>query len=367
MALYFTFSIILLVIAVYAAKLQPQTAGCCPLAKKSRAVANGGVKKFNIISAFLLAFLWFLTAFRATEIGNDTENYLDYFVRIRQTGVSNDYRIEYGFQVLCAVVGLFTDNQQIFLIVCATFCYLGVGVYIFKYSANVLFSTILVFCFCYSDFTNILRQDIAMVICLYAYQAIKNHKNILGLFLILLASTFHKSALVTVILFLHRFYKFDLKLFVICIAFLIFICISGIAEKVILFLASRYKGYFNSQYARTGWSAVAISVIKGVAFLSFINTAYFKNKKQDSIVFLCLSAYTVLSSLGFTVNLFTRAAGYFILPMLSEIPNACYCGRIKRKKLWLCLICFALLSYFIIVLILRPEWNHLYPYRFFWN
>lgn len=367
MTFYLTFTAILCVFSVVATCKHPQTAGYCSIEKKSYFAANNAIKKFNVLSAVLLCFSWFLTAFRASEIGNDTQVYLDYFVRIRSTGVSGDYRIEYGFQFLCAIIGFFTADPQWLLIVCATICYLGVGVYIFKYSKNVFVSAVLIFCLCYSDFMNILRQDIAVIICLYAYQAIKSKKNICGIFLILLAFAFHKSALVALIFLLYRFFRFNLKIAVMCVVVLIGFSISGLANKAVLLFASQYAGYFESQYAGTGWAAVSMSVLKGLALIFFFNSAYKGSKKKHNEVLMCLTFYTIFSSMGYIVNLFTRAAQYFLLPVITEIPNACCDGQIKHKKLWLCVICFALLSYFIIVLLLRPEWNHLYPYRFFWN
>ncbi len=321
---------------------------------------------YSIIAFALLFFMWVLTAFRGPDIGNDTRNYIYYFEKIRTTGIEKEYRFEYGFQLFCLIVGLFTNDAQVFLIVCATICYIGIGVYIFKYSKNILISAILVFTFCFSIFTSALRQNFAMILCLYAYHFIKNKKLIRAFILICLATTFHKTAVLCFIFFLYKFIGVGLKINLVLIAVTIVLAMSGALNNILVNFGW-YGIYAHGKYAGTGWVAVAYNVLQGLFFYWFMYTAYKKRirHKQQIVLINCI-VLIFLNSLGFAVNLFTRASQYFILPIITEFPNACYEGKVKEKSLWLSVVCLALIGYFLASFIMRPEWNSLYPYSFCW-
>ncbi len=320
----------------------------------------------NVIAFALILILWALTAFRASNIGNDTNNYIKYFIDINSTGISSEYRIEYGFQALCLFVGLFTEDPQMFLIVCATFCYLGVGYYAFKYSKNILVTTILIFSFCFSNFTNILRQDIAMVICLFAYQAIKDKRNLKALIYIILAICFHKTAAICLVWFFYKFVNTNMKLNLLLAFLIVLIGASGILGFFLVKFGI-YANYAQGKYAMSGWLAVGVGVVQSLFFYGLTYAAY-KNKGGNTKLILVNCIFMLfINCSGFGVNLFTRGSQYFAFPLIVELPNACYDGDIKYKNRWLMSICFVLLMYFIVILIFRPEWNNLYPYSFFWN
>lgn len=376
MALYIILIFIFLVFLLIATNKRTQSLGCLLSASQTgrgslRVCAlntdDRHYKKTNNILALVAIFvMWFLTAFRAWNIGNDTNNYVTYFENIITTGMSSQYRIEYGFQLLCLLVGLFTSDPQVFLIICTTICYVGVGFYAFKYSKNIIVSSVLIFTFCFSIFTNTLRQDIAMVICLYAYRFIKDKRNFKAVLLIIFAMTFHVSAGVCLLLFANRFIKSNFILNVLIALIFALLGVSGVLNMILSGLGL-YDNYLHGQYAGTGWIAVTYSILQSLFLYGFIYSAYRNKTSKNKVVLVNCVLHLFVNSLGFAVNLFTRAAQYFLLPLIVEFPNACYDGKIKFKKYWLLLFCSILLIYFIVSLIFRSEWNNLYPYHFFWD
>ena len=321
----------------------------------------------RILVLAILFLLWFLTAFRSADIGNDTQTYIDLFYRIQRDGISDSLRLEHGYQALCVVIGWFTDDAQWLLIICATICYGGLGIYIFKYSKNELISIAIAFCICFSIFTSMLRQNIAMVICLFAYQLIKNRKNIVALLLIILACTFHKSAAIMVLIVFHKFLRLKLPVVVILSIILALLGMSGLVNGLVEMFAVEYSHYFNGKYAHSGWLAVSVDVFRALVFYLFVYKVYGNNRKENSVVLANFALVLLICCLGYTVNLFTRAAEYFMLPAIVEIPNAFATKKIKDGKLWLAVTVIIMLLYFIVTLVLRPEWNNLYPYTFFWG
>ena len=83
-------------------------------AKRKKATVtkeNSRVKKENKHTGYQVLFflvvifvLWFLTAFRAANIGNDTLNYVRYFNLFASNGIMQNSRIEIGYQVLNILV-----------------------------------------------------------------------------------------------------------------------------------------------------------------------------------------------------------------------------------------------------------------------
>lgn len=322
-------------------------------------------KLFFFIFIFVL---WFLTAFRSEKIGSDTIAYIKYFKDFSTNGIFNDSRIETGYQILNILVSKISNNPQFFLGFVATICYVGTGIYIYKYSDNIVFSTVLLFPVAYGFFATGLRQAIAMIICLYAYQAIKNQKNICAILLVALASTFHTSAWIVLILLLHKFIPKKPKFVISLTAIFITLSLTGIMDEIfVLLLGNRYGGYYENEIVTNGWLGIAYYCVRNFVFYMVVFLSY-KNKEQENSVVLSLFTMLLITiSFGFSISLFSRATYYFMLMSLVELPNAIYRGTLKNKKLLTFLIGFVMVLYFMVTLIIRPEWNNLYPYEFYWN
>ena len=318
--------------------------------------------------ALTILVLWFLTAFRSEKIGNDTEQYIRYFNFFANYGVDPNGRLEMGYQVLNVLVSKISDNPQFFFAFVATICYVGTGIYIYKYSDNLVFSTVLLFPVAYSFFASGLRQAIAMVICLYAYQAIKKKKLIVAILLILFAMTFHTSAFIMVFLFLHK--VLPKKLFFVLSLTLVFAALSltGVMDNVFAdVFENSYGGYYDRKNLTNGWLAISYYCLRNLVFYILVQTAYGNKRKENSLSISLFSMLLITVAFGFSINLFNRATNYFLLITLVELPNAIYRGRINNKKFFVFAIGFIMVLYFLVTLIIRPEWNHLYPYEFCWN
>lgn len=326
-------------------------------------VARSNKRIVTLLTMLTFLLFWFLTAFRSFQIGNDTTTYLYYF-NIYSKGIDKSRTFEIGYQYLNYFIGKITTNSHYFIIIIATIMYGGVVWYIYKYSKNISVSLCLFFCYFFSMFTSIFRQGIAMVIVLYGYHRLKEGKKIPAALLFLLATTFHTTAIVSFLLFLNTdFLKkkwFVLGMTAICGA----ISNTGILNTIVGIVVPRYAHYFESRYASTGWLAVSYSLIVYLIWYFLINKSVDDENKKDKIVVTNFTFLLIFTAFGFSVNLFTRAGEYFLLIALIEIPNMLYRGKVKHYRLWLFALCSMLLIMFIVTLLYRPGWNHLYPYKF---
>ncbi|MBO5091603.1 MAG: EpsG family protein [Clostridia bacterium] len=335
---------------------------------------NSRLKKENKHTFYQLVFflivifvLWFLTAFRSERIGNDTITYVRYFYNFGQGGVTLNSRIEIGYQILNFVVFKINPNPYFFLGVVATICYVGTGIYIYKYSDNIVFSTVLLFPIAYGFFATGLRQAVAMVICLYIYQAIKNRKFLLAILLILLASSFHTSALLMLVFLFHRLIPKKPFVVIPLTAIFIALSLSGVMDNIFATLMGDYGGYYENEELTSGWLSISYYTIRAIVFYGIAFLSYEKKIKENSLVLSLFTMLLVTISFGFSINVFTRATNYFLLISMVELPNAIHRGGLKHKKILMFLLGFIMVLYFLVTLIIRPEWNRLYPYQFNWN
>ena len=322
-------------------------------------------KNSTVFVILFLLLLWVLTAFRAPEIGNDTQNYIDYYYVIGQTGFNNDIGFEAGYVIYCIILNYLGFNAHQLLILTATICWLGVGIYIIKYSKNILFSLCLAFCFCFSNFTNILRQDLAMVIILYVYVFFKQKKYVRSILLLVLAGLFHTSAFCFILIYLYKFLpQKPLTVFILC-SIIILASVTRLIGKILGAILPDYSNYLNGKYSGTGFLSITVFLVRNVVFYIILYYAVKTLKNRESkitygngllaLIFICF---------GFTINLFSRITYYFMFPMIVDIPNSLYNGKFKDRSLLIIIIGLILLAYFIVSIIIRPEWNNLYPYKF---
>ena len=329
---------------------------------------EGKKERTNQIIAYIVTFLsfvllWGLTAFRSSAIGNDTANYLAYF-KIFSNGPDKVSKVEIGYQYLNYLIWKITNDHHAFLIIMATIMYGGIGVFIYKFSKNPAVSLCLFYSFFFSVYTSILRQGLAMVIALYGYQLLKNRKRILAALLFLLAASFHTTAFLCFLLYIDldilKKWWFVLGLTVLCVI----ISLSGVIKTVVSIVFPMYTHYFEGQYASSGWLAISFFLFSYVIFYILISRSLSENNKADNIVAANFTLLLMLTAFGYSVNLFERAGEYFMLIAVVELPNILYRGKVKHFRLWLFIICLVYLVFFVLTLIYRPGWNHLYPYEF---
>ena len=363
MALYFGLSIWIMLVLLMGLRPDSVDAVECWPNQPEDSVARFNKLIVSVFTCVTFLALWFLTAFRSSVIGRDTQNYLGMFNAFIP-GPTKVWHIETGYQYLNYFIGKITHDPHVFLIIMATLMYGGVGIFLHKYAKNPAVSLCLFFSWFCSIYTNTFRQGIAMIIALYGYQLLKNGKRIPAALLFLLATTFHTTAFLCFSLFLDL--KILRKWWVVLgvTGLCAIVSLTGVMKAVVNAVFPRYTHYFEGQYASSGWLAISFYLVTyTILYLLSVNSLE-EDNKTDGIVATNFTLLMILTSFGYAVNLFERAAEYFLLVAVIELPNMLYRGKIKHFRLWLFGICMIYLAFFIATLIYRPDWTHLYPYEF---
>ena len=331
--------------------------------KPTNGIPKTNLKICNYLAFITLLIFWFLTAFRSESIGNDTNRYIYYFKIFSSGGIDRSRSFELGYQYLNVLIGKLTTDPHLFLIIIASIMYIGTGVYLFKYSKNIMLSLCLFYCVFFSVYTSMLRQGIAMVIVVYAYELLKEKKRIIAALLIILATLFHTSAIVCFLLFLNTPLLKKRWVVLLITAICGILSISGAFSTVISMVVPRYSHYLMSRYASTGWLAVSYDVIRNLIWYWLGSKAVDTSDQDNQLAVTDLTFLLIFAALGYFVNLFTRAGEYFLIIAITELPNLLYTKSFKHHRIWMFGICTVMLIMFILTLLYRPGWNHLYPYE----
>jgi len=176
---------------------------------------NEGIKekkKNSIITWSFFGFLLLILMIRDESIGADTGIYLKFFEQVQIQDFKEtfiNYETEHGFLILNKLISIFSTKEQVLIAIMSIICTVPIAVVYAKESENPLL-TISIFLIG-SNFNMLFsgfRQAIACAIIMIAFIFVKNKKLIPFLLFVLLAITFHKSAIVT--LLIYPFYHINI-------------------------------------------------------------------------------------------------------------------------------------------------------------
>ena len=286
--------------------------------------------------------LWALTAFRSPNMGNDTTKYLLLFQQICREGLDLSTRYEPGYQLLNLLIGQFSTDPHVFLIVCSVFMYVGAGVYILRYSRSLPVTVCLFFTCFFSIYFSALRQAFALVLTLYVYQAVRERKRLLAVLLILLACSFHLTAAVLFLLLLpHPVFR-KRPLILAAALGIAAVSASGLLNGIGMRVFPMYAAYFRS-YALSGWLAISYNTIQYLIYYLLVTAALTGDSPDDTLVVTNFAWMLLLSAFGYAINVLERVPQYFLMIAVVELPNALLGRKLRRGRFWMLLICAVLL------------------------
>lgn len=203
----------------------------------------------------------------------------------------------------------------------------------------------------YGSSLNILRQYIALLIILLAYEYMRKKKIFVAIILILLASQFHATALIGFLLLLIPYIRFNYKII------FIFICVSiliqfsfGFIINLVFTISPKYHVYLNSAYFE-GEIRLASILNLLIIFIIFImglilnyNTkpekysaeiklGSVKHKKiiSDNYAMQYLILFSAcITFISLKFNLIERLSEYFFVFSIIYLPNIL--SKIREKN-----------------------------------
>lgn len=361
-------------------------------------ISRKNKKKFLLFSFGLLSFVAIL---RSTQVGIDLNYYYsNYYVLISQLAprdfqafsISSGY--EMGFICFCKLLSVVSSNPQWLVFVTSIIIYSVLARFIYRYSSDVVFSTFLVVLSCYYYMSmNIIRQMLAICIVLLAFDMLASEKNkckryICFTLLVLLATTFHQSAIICLVFILFDIFEFKRAYIIVAMVFTLGMLLfyDKVYSIALFFMgnAERYIAHITSATEGVGGISINASVNIILTFGAFIY-GYFslivRNKRHRVIklngvketertknlfLYLCLMA-GVFRLLAVRMNILNRVTFYFLPFVFILYPLAVYNGGRYRKIMKAGIYCGYFVYFTYMTFNLAQEYYGTIPYYFFWQ
>lgn len=298
-----------------------------------------------------------------------SEGYLGMFIKIgncswKQVFSDTFLNYERGYVIFCKLLSYLSIDPQILMVACAIISVSAISWLIYKYSDSPCLSFIIwmglpIFTTNFST----LRQVIAIALTVFSYKFIKEKKLVKFILVVLLASTFHKSAIIFLVAY---------PLYYIKISKLIQYIMAGILPVVYLF---RYP-LFNILTKLIGKDAVPDNNNALTLFVVFtaiyIFTVIYSDKSNGSGLNNLFWVACFCQAFGGVYSTAMRCGYYFMVYIILLLPQNLSYMKNKLKDSNLTYTVFAGLIFcafcaFGLYLLYSTQWSMSYPYYFFWE
>lgn len=345
----------------------------------------------NIYLYIVFGVFLVIAGFRADIIGNDTRVYTNLFKSIAFSDDLSIFspRFELGYVYFNKLLTFFSTNPQIILFSSSLIILFGFMKFIQSYSKIPWLSVYLFFTLGYFGMTmNTIRLNMALVIILYSYNLLRKNQVIRFVVVVLLASLFHRTAIIFLIAWPIKNIRISKKNIIgIVLMSAIIYSFFPVFINILFRIFPTYQYYLGSEYLNGEIRLASVmNMLVGVSIITFglitrkytssIETSdfvYVKTKQNlnvndKKLMLLLLILSVPITFLSFRFNLLDRVSDYFLVFAIVYLPNAI--KDIRDKKLLLIILVMVIFLFFLystFIQILRPDWNRIYPYYFFKN
>ncbi|MBQ7380195.1 MAG: EpsG family protein [Clostridia bacterium] len=312
---------------------------------------NGAYARLECWSIALILILVFVCGLRIRY--NDTSVYIQGFLQsptlaelLKQPLYPGDCP---GFLCLQAAVRSVTDNQHLFIMLCAAFCIAPLLIFLKRYSANFFLS---VFLFVTTEqllfSLAAIKQAMAIAIAIWAIPLFLKKKYLQAFLVLLAAALFHPYVLLFLILPFLAGKPWGIKM----------LCVMAAVGGVALFFDAAMRmildlaGSLGDAYTSEAFSGAGVNVLRVLVFamtplLSLIfldRVRQGENQYQHTFINIATLCFGIMFLALFgTANLIGRVALYFSFSLALSLP---YIFSRLEKKSCLALSGIAMIMYF---------------------
>ncbi|MCF6182105.1 EpsG family protein [Lutibacter sp.] len=329
---------------------------------------------------FICVILILQSGLRNVAVGEDTYNYFNTYRNIKTKTWVDIYNtaIEYyktgnslirdpGYAFFQKTVQLISKDFQFFLFVIAIIFFSAFGTFVYRNTKrlkDVILAFLIYSVLFYSFFSYTgQRQTIATALILVSYEFIKKKKILPFLFLVLIASTIHKSALIFIPFYFinqikktKNFYRIVLLLFPI-----IMVYSNNLANFFIILggyeLYNQYEGAGSYTFTTIFLVISVVALLRSKIILKHNpNAQHYYNAFAIALLFLPLTWFNPSAM---------RVVQYFSIFMVLFIPEIIHSFNHISVKIGVSIAKFTIIL--LIILFIKSNWNNSMPYGFFWE
>lgn len=288
-------------------------------------------KYINIIFVILALFL----AMRGTRVGVDLDNYEEIFGFCHDKSFAELLtfeRHEVGFKYYNKIISLIFNNYSFYLAITAIVSIAGVYYYIKTNSKNYIYSIFIFITFNYYAFLfGLLRQAIAISILMFSIKYIKERKLIKFLLLVILASLFHKTALIFLPLYFISKLKINKKILIIWLVLILLLLVFG--RYIVDFIFAYIYQPSRLEEAQ-GQGISMLLLLTGISLFTFYKQKeLLEQDKYNQIHINSLFIATLIQCIAISFSLAHRTVMYYMISLMILIPNIIETYKDKEFKL----------------------------------
>jgi len=345
---------------------------------------NTFARVVNKNNVFLFSFFFpliLLSALRYPKEGTDTVVYLDMFSAFSYgypTFIGNPYfgLFEPGFLLVSKCISLITSNFQLYLLIFNVFFVYSCTTFIKSNSKSIWLSVFLFLGMGFFDQTmNVLRQFLALSIILWSYKYLLEKRKIQFVILVILASSFHLSAIIFIFaIFLD---KLSLNKTTILIYIIVLITCFLFSGRIIQYILNN-TGLYGQYLISDDFGIVAESKLAAILHLlidlSILCFSLWGWKSTDmknssnTLMIKLLMIGSIFWALATNLGVLGRITAYFDIFAIILVPNLLFSLSNKTNKLIsITLILVFFTARYFVIAYLRPNWFAIYPFQFYFD
>lgn len=340
------------------------------------------ILKPNFNPRMRLLYVWIafgtlaiMAMIRDETVGADTVQYTGAYEQIGSNPQASldQFRYEHGFSLLCRWLYRICPNSQFLIIVSSLFILFAVGHTVYRLSLDVTLSSFLFITLNqFFSYMNVMRQAIAIGFVLLGYCRLQKHKWVSAIVLFLIATQFHQSAWLVLLVSLLLFCPFTKFWFVFYLVTTVIMFFgSNMVTSMIAILLGR-KQFYDPSHSESNYFGALIQLIF-VACIVLMCFYYMpiqsKNNLDRSYVSKTVGIYQhalmlwlMFMAMGVRVEVMSRLSYYFGALAIIIIPYALNKAHDRARLYVKYAFCGVCLAYFLIIGLTRPEWYGVIPY-----
>lgn len=329
---------------------------------------------------------------RKYTVGADTEKYIYALTFYRQYDLKtiftmqNPWNIDYevGYMLLTKTLAAVRCSDILFLFIIAILTYVPVFWFIRDESCDIVFSTIIYLCFeLFAYSLGIFRQMIAVSFLLFAFRFIKSREPVKYFLIVLLAMSFHTSAIIAIPVYFCYRWKFKKIYFLLMFIIEIFVFVIGSRLVNILFsLFPKYLHYIGSQYGGSGGGYTLLLLLHAILFCGFIwnkqegrkmcnsvkvrTKTFDENECMNNVYMFSIFFAILITAWAHTFSVLSRLNCLFLAYMVVYIPNILQKKFNSRDSIFIKVVATFMLIIYFYCSVVNDNETRLNPYMFYW-
>ena len=304
----------------------------------SKKVLNGLLRSYQFnISTIGMVLVFLILAFFSMARDGIGIDYESYYMHIGLIQKGSPHYMEIGFKLFVRFLARFSTNPRWVIVFMSFFTCLFYMLVIIKWSEDKTLSIFLFLTWGYYFFSfNTVRNYFAYSLALFSLIFLAEKKYIRFLICLIIAASFHKSALVCIPLYLlaTRSYKRKYVLYIVCLTILALVY-KQLFQRFFYLFYGKYEGSVYDT-GRVSW----LNIIKALAVVG-IGFVFYEHIENDIINRICfnLNVFALVFYIGFywtpeisRIGFYMNTSAIILIPrLLSRIHEIDRGNRIIVK------------------------------------